>query len=333
MDTQSDRQLIRVSLTTITLFLLATGLHLARTVVIPFVLALFLSFILQPFISLLQRKMRLNRGFAITIVCLGLGLLSSTFILLFVSTVKQLLLNMDLYESRLVTLSSQVISFLAQFVEGFDEEQLSQWFHKLPFFSYLRSTSKLALSSLSEGFLVAIFAMFLLTGPQITLPKSTSWARINQSIRSYLLTKFLCSAATGILTAAILLVFDIDMAGMFGVFAFVLNFIPTFGSIAATLLPVPIAFLQLDNPIHALLAVSLPGLVQFAIGNILEPKLMGNSLDLHPVTILLSLMAWSVLWGIPGMLLATPLTVIIKILLESQNQTKVFAQLMAGRLS
>jgi AI-2 transport protein TqsA len=82
----------------------------------------------------------------------------------------------------------------------------------------------------------------------------------------------------------------------------------------------------------AVAAIALPGAVQFGIGNVLEPRMMGRSLDLHPVTILLTLMFWGALWGIVGMLLAVPITAIAKLLCEKGELTRPVAELMAGRL-
>ena len=80
------------------------------------------------------------------------------------------------------------------------------------------------------------------------------------------------------------------------------------------------------------LAIALPGAVQMSVGNIIEPKLMGEELDLHPVTILLALMIWGAIWGIVGMLLATPITAVMKILFERMELTRPVADLFAGRL-
>ena len=81
----------------------------------------------------------------------------------------------------------------------------------------------------------------------------------------------------------------------------------------------------------AVLAISIPGIIQFAIGNVLEPKIMGDSLDLHPVVILMALIFWGMLCGIVGMLLAVPLTAIMKIILEKIEITQPIANIFAGR--
>ena len=82
----------------------------------------------------------------------------------------------------------------------------------------------------------------------------------------------------------------------------------------------------------AVLAIVLPGTIQIVIGNMLEPKILGESLDLHPATVLMSLIFWGMLWGIVGALLAVPMTAVLKILLERLEPARPFAEIMAGRL-
>jgi AI-2 transport protein TqsA len=81
------------------------------------------------------------------------------------------------------------------------------------------------------------------------------------------------------------------------------------------------------------LVLAIPGLIQFTIGNVVAPKVMGDTLDLHPVTILLALIFWGMLWGIPGALLATPITVIMKLMLARMELTAPLSNWMAGRFS
>ena len=119
---------------------------------------------------------------------------------------------------------------------------------------------------------------------------------------------------------------------IFGLFAFLLNFIPTLGSIIATLLPLPIVVLNPDvSPLTGVLAIALPATVQLVIGNILEPRIMGKSLQLHPIAILMALIVWGMVWGIPGMFLAVPITAVLKIALSRITTTQPIAELLAGR--
>ena len=190
------------------------------------------------------------------------------------------------------------------------------------------------MSVLSNGLLVLIFLVFLLAGSASSPVASGLWGEVQSRIQRFLLTKFLVSAVTGLLVGVILAVLDVNFALAFGLLAFMLNFIPSIGSAIATLLPLPVVLLDPElGPLAKTLAIVLPGAVQFSVGNVIEPKIMGQSLDLHPVTILLALIFFGMMWGIVGMFLATPVTAVLKILLERLDLTAPVAGLMAGRLS
>lgn len=119
---------------------------------------------------------------------------------------------------------------------------------------------------------------------------------------------------------------------MFGLLTFLLNFIPTIGSIIATLLPLPIVLLQFDSPVKWLAVLLIPAAIQGVVGNFIEPKLFSDSLDLHPASILLALTFWGIIWGPVGMFLAVPILVVMKIAMARIPATRPFAELLAGRL-
>ena len=121
----------------------------------------------------------------------------------------------------------------------------------------------------------------------------------------------------GLATTVILKSLDIHMATLFGLLAFVLNFIPNVGAVVATLLPLPILLVSKEvSLMKVILAVFLPTAVHLVIGSAVEPKILGDSLELHPITVMLCLIFWGLVWGIPGMLLAAPLTAALKIIFE-----------------
>ena len=127
----------------------------------------------------------------------------------------------------------------------------------------------------------------------------------------------------------------LHMAFVFGLLTFLLNFIPSIGSVIATLLPLPlamVAILDYGNWPLIISVVAIPGALQMVIGNVIEPKLMGRGLELHPVTILLSLAFWGLLWGYMGMVLAVPITAIIRIILIRFETTRAIGNLLGGKL-
>jgi len=191
-----------------------------------------------------------------------------------------------------------------------------------------------AVASSGQLFTVALFVFFILAGAKTRRkPFSGLLGEVEPKIRFFLIKKTLLSGATGILVTIIFKCLGVDGAFLFGFMAFILNFVPTFGSIIATALPLPLVFLKPElQGFVVVLAIVLPGIVQVVIGNIIEPRVMGDALDLHPIVLLIALLFWMKVWGIWGALLAAPITAIIKICLERSEQTKLFANIMGGRL-
>ena len=140
------------------------------------------------------------------------------------------------------------------------------------------------------------------------------------------------SILNGLLVWAILASVGLELAAVFGMLAFILNFIPNIGSIIATLLPIPIAVAQFQSPWPVIFIVAVPGTVQIVLGYLLEPKWMGKELDLHPVTVLLALSFWGMLWGITGMFVAVPLTGILRIILMQFETLRPIGNLLIGEL-
>jgi AI-2 transport protein TqsA len=185
---------------------------------------------------------------------------------------------------------------------------------------------------LSSCFLIMIFVVFLLIGRNPHKRRADIYSEIEATIRGYITTKTLISAATGLLVGLILWTLGLRMAVLFGLLAFLLNFIPNIGSIIATLLPLPVALAQFDDPWHVVAAVGIPGTIHIMVGNFIEPRLMGRGLELHPVTVLLALAFWGLLWGVVGMVLAVPMAATLRIVLSRFATTRSLGDLLAGRL-
>lgn len=188
------------------------------------------------------------------------------------------------------------------------------------------------LNLISSTVLTSIFVGFLLAGRDPYKISKGLYAEVDQNVRKYIATKFFISALTGLMVWACLAMIGMEFASMFGLIAFCLNFIPSIGSIIATLLPIPIAIVQFDSPWVVALAILLPGSVQMIMGNVIEPKIMGDGLQLHPATILLALAFFGMIWGPVGMLLAAPITAIVRIVLMRFKTTQPIGRLMAGIL-
>jgi len=157
-----------------------------------------------------------------------------------------------------------------------------------------------------------------------------TFTHIATSINTYLKIKTVASALTGVLSFVVLLGFQIDYAGFWGVLIFMLNFIPTIGSIVAVTFVLLAVSIQISTLGALAVLASLLIIIQFLVGNIIEPKFMGSYLNLSPIVILFSLAFWGKIWGITGMLLCVPFMTILNIILAEFKQSRPIAILLSA---
>ena len=131
---------------------------------------------------------------------------------------------------------------------------------------------------------------------------------VSQGIRQYLSIKTMVSALTGTLTYAVLKIYGANFAELLGLFAFLFNFIPVIGSAIAVVIPVVLALMQFDTIGPALQIAALLAAMQASVGNIVEPRLMGRTLNLSPFVIMVALTFWTTIWGMVGAVLSVPIT-------------------------
>ena len=154
--------------------------------------------------------------------------------------------------------------------------------------------------------------------------------QVKNSIVTYMKVKVMMSLGTGIGYGLVCWLFGLDFPIFWGYLAFMLNFIPTVGSIIATIPPMLLGLVQLDSTgaILGLLLILL--VIQVTFGNILEPKLMGDSLSLNTVVVILGLVFWGYLWGVAGMVLSVPLLVLTKVILTQFKEAQILVRLMGS---
>lgn len=152
---------------------------------------------------------------------------------------------------------------------------------------------------------------------------------IRRAVQHYILVKTAVSLATALVVYVILILFGLDFATALAVFTFVLNFIPNIGSIVATLLPALVALVQFGDWWPALLVLISVGVVQFSIGNVLDPLLLGRTLHLSSFAIILSLTFWGAVWGILGLFLAVPIMVMVMIVCAQIPGLRPFAIMLS----
>ena len=327
------------------LVLIAIGavLHLLRGIILPFLVALFLSYLLEPAVRLLTR-LRVPHAIATCLALLSTFSLVALMGILLYTSAQSFAQGYPLYEPKLRELIAFAISSL-EFLPA--EWQIADLGKQLAG----TSVAGAALSSLGSFvtfagrmLLVFIFMVFILVG-QRHLPDRIHEAfdreraqrmcemleRMTQELQTYLGTKTLISLVTGILVNLLLVFFDIDFAVLWGVLAFMLNYIPSIGSTVASIPPILIAVLKFDSLMPAVWIAICLAIINVSLGALVEPRLMGQRLNLSPLLVILSLLFWGWLWGLTGMALAVPIMATIKIICENIPQLQFVSVLMGGK--
>ncbi len=328
---EEQNWLVTASLMVLAAVALAAALAYTRAVMVPFVLALFIFYLVSPLTDLLHLKVRFPRWLSVIVGLLVVVGFLGLFGLLISTSARGLADSADIYREKLVGLAQRIFAVLDRYGVDLGQGNVLLSLEQLPLASILRTTAGTVIGLVTNGALVLVFVVFLLLGRRPGRRYTRLYTEIDAKVKQFIITKFLLSATTGVLVGVILAIMGLDLALVFGVLAFLLNFIPNIGSVVATFLPLPVALVQFDSLTPVVLVVLLPGVVQVTIGNVVEPKMMGEGLDLSPVTILLALVFWGLLWGVVGMLLAAPITAVLKIVLAQFETTRALAELLAGR--
>lgn len=328
-----ERRLQTACLLVIATILTGAATYWLRAVLIPFVLALFLFQILDFGVRSLSKRIRLPHWLAVSVMLTLAGSVIFLASSVITNSIGQILQSSDIYVARLDDLLESLARRFPILEERFQilsHGQIDKFSQRMG--SFLGTITNSLIYLLSQSTVVVIFLMFLLFGADSDPKELPAVLRdIDQKVKNYILVKTLLSVVTGTLVGLFLYVLGIELALVFGMMAILLNYIPTVGSLIATLLPIPIVLVSPEvSSAEAVLAIFVPGIVQFVIGNIVEPKLVGNKLNLSPVMILLSLAIWSSLWGGVGALLAVPITAVIQILCEQLEFTKPISAILRG---
>ncbi|MEM7646779.1 MAG: AI-2E family transporter, partial [Pseudomonadota bacterium] len=272
------------------------------------------------------------RGLAHFISVASLFVLLTLLVRIIISSIEKIASRASQYKESLADSLSFVEGLLIQLNVPLEIEKLKALVLELPLSMYAKNAAGQLLSFLGNLFMVFIFSLFLISGESRGRPKSRLVLEILQKVSAYVSSKTSLSLITGFLVWLVLLFFKVELAFIFALLTVLFNFIPTIGSLIAILLPLPVVFLQYQLGAQFFVILVLTGVIQFVIGNVIEPKVMGDSMDLHPITVLVCLVFWGMVWGIAGMFLAVPITAVIKIIFQRIEATQGFAEILAGRL-
>jgi len=310
---------------------MASALIYTRDIMIPFVLAIFITAVVAPLVDFQVLHWRLPSWIAVMTTLLLVLILLWLIGIVIIVAVETIIDTATEYSAQVIALSERLVAWLNAHHIAVNGAHISAELEAyVP--AIITQAAGTVSSIVSHGLLIALFVLFLLVGRDPSRRRTGIVADIETTIRGYITTMTVLSTITSLLVSCVLWLFGIHMAWLFGLLVFVFTFIPNVGPIVATFLPVPIAFTQFQSPWMILAVVVVPGSIHMVIGNFVAPKMMGRGLELHPVTVLLALAFWGLIWGIVGMVLAVPIVAMLRIVLSKFNTTKPLASLLSGHL-
>ncbi len=331
-----ERRVQTVCLMVLATIGIAFSLWWLRPVLIPFVMALFIALALGMGVDLLATHTRLPRRVALPLVLL-LGLLALAGVgALVASSVSELAAGSDAYAAQIGALVDDATSYLPAWASSRIGEGMTQ-LRAIPVATIgglLQAITNTVVGLLSNSLIVVVFLFFLMLGADtFSREQRGTWGQIVRRVQAYLAGKIALSGVSSVGVAITLLFLDVPLAMVWSLLTFVLSFVPAVGVIVALALPVPVLFVSPEvSRATLVLAVAIPAAIHF-VANLFEPKILGDSLGLHPITLMMALVFWTMLWGPVGALLAAPMTAVIAILLERFDGSRPIAQLLAGQFS
>lgn len=317
-----------------------------KTLLIPFIFALLLWFLIRKVRHVIDKIEFVNDKipswfknlFVSGIIIVIFSLVSKVIL----SNINQLALNYSTYENNVEIIITQFNELLNINLIEYLKTNASEFDFGKVLTEIFNSLSDL----FGNAILIVIYTLFIFLEEtnfdkklKVALSPSDNYSEItnilNQielSISNYIGMKSLVSLITGIISYFALLFIGIDSPLFWAFLIFILNFIPAIGSLVATIFPAIFCLLQFGGFKESLMVLSIVGATQLIIGNMIEPKLMGKTLNISPLVAIFALSFWGVLWGVTGMLISIPVTVIIVIICSHFEKTRPIAVMLSDKV-
>lgn len=323
-----------------TMYLLVAG----RSLLLPFVLGLVLWYMVDAMADTFERPslagFKLPRVVAVVLAFCVMGGLAWVIGRTVSRNVSAVAAAAPNYEARLESLLSQGARMI-----GIEQTPtLSELFDRISLADTLGSVATAAASLVSVAGIVLIYAGFLFVeqvhfGRKLSIMVShggqqarvrSVLEQIDREIRVYIRIKTTLAAVTSGLAYIVMHWTGVDFSGFWAVMIFFFYYIPTVGSILAIVAPALLTLVQFDHLTPFLIVLFVIGTVQIVMANVIEPAIMGRSLNLSPLVVIVSLMVWGTIWGVVGMFLCVPIMVVLLIVLAHFEATRPIAVLLSA---
>ena len=318
-------------LTAASFVVVVAGMKSAGSLIVPFLLAVFISIICMPAVVWL-RNHRVPNFLSVLVVLVCILIVGSILVTLMGTSLAQFSDNLPTYQESLAVKSTALIAWLNSHGVEISGEFFKEYLNPGSIMKLAANTFSELSGVLTNAFMILLIVIFILL--EITeFPAKIKAAladpgrsidgfdKIGKSVDRYLAIKTIFSLATGVCVGVWLWIIGVDFPLLWGVLAFILNYVPNIGSIIAAVPAVLLAIIQF-GPGQALLAAAGYVVVNTVFGSILEPKFMGRGLGLSTFVVIISLIFWGWVLGPVGMFLSVPLTMILKIVMEGSEETR-----------
>ena len=309
--------------------IVVSGLKMASSLVVPFLLAVFIAMIVSPLLAWLKQR-RVPGGIAILLIISLILLIGLVLGAVIGSSVDSFRQDIPVYSAKLADMSQALQQRLAQQGIEIDAQQWQNSFDPSAVMRWVGGALASFGNVMTNSVLILITVIFILAentsfGDKLRLARgdksSQAWlAEFSASIHGYLAIKAAISAVTGLLIYIWLTILGVDYAVLWGLIAFLFNFVPTVGSFIAAVPAVLLALVQLGFGSAGLTLLGFV-VVNFLMGSAIEPRWMGKGLNLSPLVVFVSLVLWGWVLGPVGMLLSIPLTIMVKIAFAANEDT------------
>jgi AI-2 transport protein TqsA len=314
--------------------IVVAGMSAAASIINPFLVAVFLAILFSPLLFWLKR-LGIPESVAVIVIIVGFLAFTFLFVIFMGRSLNAITQQLPAYQRRLTELIATVYTWLNE--SGIDVTQtpLSDYITPRKVMNVFNYGLSILRALLTNMFLIVLTVLLILLETS-RFPKKLQTAFTDsqgplghfktfaESVNRYMGFKALFSAATGVFIWGLLTLIGVEFAGTWGLLAFLLNFIPSIGSIIAALPAILWALLQI-NLSAALWTLLAYLLVNIVIGSLLEPKFIGQSLGLSTLVVFLSMIFWGWVLGPIGMVLSVPLTMVVKLALASDPSTRWMA--------
>ncbi len=321
------------------LVIVIAALKIASPVLVPLTVSAFLATLTAPFVIYLKKKRVPPEVGVPVVVLLALGIFAGVAGVV-VGSVNAFVQELPTYEEQLSGIIATAVQHLESWGFSLKALNLKSIVQPAAAMQFVGNTLSQVADLLSNTLLVLLMTIFVLF-EALVLPDKIKLAlqdphadlsrgiRVVGRIKAYVVIKTSTSLATGVIVGVCLHLLGVDFALLWGLLAFLFNFIPNIGSIIAAVPAILLSLIQL-GPGGALGTSIVFIATNMVIGSVIEPKIMGQRMNLSPLVVFISLVLWGWLWGPIGMLLSVPLTMATRIMLEGNESTRPFAILMAG---